>query len=185
MGRGIGKVFLIHFFLITHQSNYLVFILGTSSMLHLMVLCTCTNALSKTEITTLTSQNSPSSYNASSLKGSKNGCLTMTPVKKLPSTFLFKISHDKRVRERYISLKINRLSALWKMSNKVWMWEQSICVTLLFFKISPDAEYSVWICLTWLHETDIYTTREKFLSCCYCTQDSIFQQVRIISLFSS
>lgn len=112
MGRGIGKVFLIHFFLITHQSNYLVFRLGTSSMLHLMVLCTCTNALSKTEITTLTSQNSPSSYNASSLKGSKNGCLTMTPVKKLPSTFLFKISHDKRVRERYISLKINRLSAL-------------------------------------------------------------------------
>ena len=113
MGRGIGKVFLIHFFLITHQSNCLVFRLGTSSMLHLMVLCTCTNALSKTEITTLTSQNSPSSYNASSLKGSKNGCLTMTPVKKLPSKFLFKISHhDKRVRERYINLKINRLSAL-------------------------------------------------------------------------
>lgn len=182
MGRGIGKVFLIHFFLITHQSNYLVFRLGTSSMwcfVHVL-------ALSKTEITTLTSQNSPSSYNASSLKGSKNGCLTMTPVKKLPSTFLFKISHDKRVRERYISLKINRLSALWKMSNKVWMWEQSICVTLLiFYNFSWCWIFCLNMLDNWLHETDIYTTREKFLSCCYCTQDSIFQQVRIISLFSS
>ena len=133
MGRGIGKVFLIHFFFWSPINPIILFL----DSVH-QVCCTSwcfvhVLALSKTEITTLTSQNSPSSYNASSLKGSKNGCLTMTPVKKLPSKFLFKISHDKRVRERYISLKINRLSALWKMSNKVWMWEQSICVTLLIF----------------------------------------------------
>lgn len=81
MGRGIGKVFLIHFFFWSPINPIILFL----DWVH-QVCCTSwcfvhVLALSKTEITTLTSQNSPSSYNASSLKGSKNGCLTMTPVK--------------------------------------------------------------------------------------------------------
>ena len=59
----------------------IILITGASSAMHVNgYVSTLENVhIISVFIQTLTSQNSPSSYSASSLKGSKNGCLTIIP----------------------------------------------------------------------------------------------------------